>query len=88
MKRADVVQLAAGFHIDQKGALEGRVIGGLKNGLTRCVPTLYVDGFRGGPMPALMSEVLAVAAYPDMAGTPVQWHVLGTCAVIAVWTKR
>jgi hypothetical protein len=86
---SDVVQLAAGFHIDQRGALEARVMGGsIRNGLQRCHPTLYVDGFRDGPMPALMSEVLAVAAYPDMAGTPVQWRDPRTCAVIAVWTKR
>ncbi len=30
----------------------------------------------------------ALAAYPDMTGTPVNWRDGRTCAVIAVWTKH
>jgi hypothetical protein len=78
----DLVRTAAGFDIHGMG----RVIGGSK-GLNRCRPTLFVDGMRDAPM-VPMREVLAVAAYPDVAGTPVNWRDGRMCAAIAVWTKR
>ncbi|MEO8622034.1 MAG: carboxypeptidase-like regulatory domain-containing protein [bacterium] len=86
-KLSDLLQYAAGFHLDGHGGMEGRVKGGL--GLTRCRPTYFIDGRRmlGLEMPP-MSDVLAVAAYPDIAGTPVNWRDGRMCAAIAIWTKH
>jgi hypothetical protein len=62
------------------------VIGGLHS-LERCIPTVFVDGVREEMM-VPMTDVLAVAAYPDLAGTPVNLRDGRMCAAIMVWTKR
>ncbi|MEP6621061.1 MAG: carboxypeptidase-like regulatory domain-containing protein [bacterium] len=85
---ADVVKVVPGFAITGSGTIEARVTGGLS--LRRCSPTVFVNGDRSplGMLGIRMADVLAVAAYPDVIGIPVQWKDARTCAVIAVWTKQ
>ncbi len=81
----DLVQVSAGFRVTG-GGIVARGLSG-KAGHYNCSPTIYVDGEKDGPMPP-MSEILAVAAYPTVVGTPVQWRDGRTCAAIAIWTKH
>ena len=79
---ADVVKMAPGFHVRNDDTIEARH---LKSG--RCIPTIYVDGMRN-PLYIGIENVLAVAAFPDMAGVPVEYRDTRNCAVILVWMKR
>ena len=78
---ADVVQTAPGFRRG-KDTIEARTVGS-----GRCVPTVYVDGMRN-PAYLQIDEVLAVAAFPDMTGVPVEYRDQRNCAVILVWMKK
>jgi hypothetical protein len=78
---ADVVKMAPGFRRG-KDTIEARAVGP-----GRCVPTVYVDGMRN-PAYLQIDEVLAVAAFPDMTGVPVEYRDQRNCAVILVWMKK
>jgi hypothetical protein len=79
---ADVVKMAPGFRRG-KDTIEARAGG--SGG--RCIPTVYVDGMRN-PAYLQIDEVLAVAAFPDMTGVPVEYRDQRNCAVILVWMKK
>jgi hypothetical protein len=78
---ADVVKMAPGFRRGQD-TIEARAVGS-----GRCIPTVYVDGMRN-PAYFQIDEVLAVAAFPDMTGVPVEYRDQRNCAVILVWMKK
>jgi hypothetical protein len=86
----DLMKYAPGFHIRNDDTLEARVQGTTVKGKPtnrRCIPTIYVDGVKSMSF-IPMGEVLAVAAYPDLAGVPVELRDGRNCAVILVWMKH
>lgn len=85
---SDLARVAAGFSIMRGDTILGRIVGGFKNGLARCRPTIFVDGVRSDTVSAPMDEVLAVAMYPDLMGVPVQLRDGRTCGAILVWMKH
>ena len=86
----DLVKVAPGFHvgINRFGneVIEGRAVAS-RMVPGRCLPDLIVDGMRVDTLMIPMKDVLAVAAYPDLLGVPVQYRRPGTNCAILVWTK-
>jgi hypothetical protein len=80
----DVARYATGFHLRNDDSIEARY-----EGSKRCIPTIYVDGMRNPlSLGGQMEDVLAVAAFPDMTGVPVEYRDMRNCAVILVWMKK
>jgi hypothetical protein len=75
----------------QSIATGGESSGGVAQGMTECIPTLYVDGRKDGSFDYSgynVKDLLAVEIYPREANRPAEFvDLLNDCGVIAIWTK-
>ena len=89
---SDLLTVARGFEARGPSGVVGRVT---KTG-ERCRKIgVYVNGIRAIEGTEVLDEyarpadVLAVEAFPDMIMAPAQWRTSdGTCAVVAMWTRK